>query len=48
MKRIKPINPVIRPLWAKKQQIIPNKKKKIPRKQKYRDNTPGAAGFFYA
>lgn len=47
MTKIKTINPIVRILWTKKQQIIPNKKKKIPRKQKYRKYTPGAAGFFY-
>ena len=47
MTKIKTINPIVRILWTKKQQIIPNKKKTIPRKQKYRKYTPGAAGFFY-
>ena len=35
--KIKPLNPYIRSLWDKKYKIIINKKKKIPRKQKYRN-----------
>jgi hypothetical protein len=35
---IKPINPTIRSLWDKKYKIIINKKKKIPRKQKYKNS----------
>tara|TARA_S200002703_G_C3766758_1_gene236020 strand:- start:163 stop:309 length:147 start_codon:yes stop_codon:yes gene_type:complete len=48
MRKIKPINPIVKTLWKQKQQIIPNKKKRIPRKQKYKNTPPGAAGIFYA
>jgi len=34
--RIKKINPIAKELWRKKFSILPNKKKIIPRKQKYR------------
>ena len=51
--KIKPLNPYIRSLWDKKYKIIINKKKKIPRKQKYRNKIDilaesAAAGFFCA
>jgi len=38
IQKIKPLNPYIRSLWEKQYKIIINKKKKIPRKQKYRNN----------
>tara|TARA_R100001460_G_scaffold92299_1_gene134160 strand:+ start:671 stop:820 length:150 start_codon:yes stop_codon:yes gene_type:complete len=46
MTKINRINPIVKALWTKKQQIIPNKKKKIPRKEKYRKYTPALLGFF--
>ena len=32
---IQVINPVVREVWKKKNTVIPNKKKKIPREYKY-------------
>tara|TARA_R100000697_G_scaffold20938_1_gene28308 strand:+ start:212 stop:364 length:153 start_codon:yes stop_codon:yes gene_type:complete len=43
---IKPVNPIVKFLWKKRQQIIPNKKKRPPRKDKYKDS--GCGRFFYA
>jgi hypothetical protein len=36
IKQIVRINPIAKELWKNKYSVIPNKKKIIPRKQKYR------------
>lgn len=44
--KITKVNPVAKIIWQKRTQVIPNKKKKIPRKQKYKGS--GSGRFFYA